>query len=546
MEDEDRLVALRSTASALRKEEEELKQRIKEKAKTLEQKHELYVSKLTAADQTAAALQKERDAAIQTRENEKAKFEESLRTAEEEIQAISAKHFELATELAIRDSALSECQTRNQHLLKELVSYRAESFELRGTTAAFREQYEAQARRGANLSSRFQSLAHHSMRQQATIDALHAEVHTLRNGWAKGEGVFPHNMQGPLGGPTSNDFIPSYAPTWFRVGDSVEAVLTSGHMQGGGTHQRPARQPHITAMEQDEEHSGSPTRSDAAQSGDSFHTAQANDHDQADCEAWVQEPLELARDFSLGADLHETVKEPSCISKCEQKDVAVADSEAEGAIVRALHAVNLTLNPALPPHPPVQASRGVRKEEHAATTSPDTAEEATAEVAAVPAPDVVQRSAAAEASQAPSAPLPTPPRKVVYITPLPPDHLAAMSTNEQQTYKDALHRMCLAHPPSTPAPTPAGVYVTPMPPQLHSSGTHEVKEQRANRRLGPQVGSRTGPADVQSTGSGSSTSQQAVANSQEAETHEAQKQAKKNAKKARKKRASQQRANAGS
>lgn len=40
----------------------------------------------------------------------------------------------------------------------------------------------------------------------------------------------------------------------------------------------------------------------------------------------------------------------------------------------------------------VQASRGVRKEEHAATTSPDTAEEATAEVAAVPAPDVVQRS----------------------------------------------------------------------------------------------------------------------------------------------------------
>ncbi|KAL3140318.1 hypothetical protein ABBQ38_004583 [Trebouxia sp. C0009 RCD-2024] len=118
-----------------------------------------------------------------TCETEKAKFEESLRTAEEEIRAISAKHDKLAAELATRDSALSACQTRNQRLLEELVSYRAESFELRGTTAAFREQYEAQARRAADLYGRFRSLAHHSMHQEATINALREEVEMLKNGW---------------------------------------------------------------------------------------------------------------------------------------------------------------------------------------------------------------------------------------------------------------------------------------------------------------------------------------------------------------------------
>ncbi|KAL3140320.1 hypothetical protein ABBQ38_004585 [Trebouxia sp. C0009 RCD-2024] len=521
MEDEDRLVAVRSTASALRKEEEELKQRIKEKAvvRTLEQKLET------------------------ARETDKAKFEESLRTADEEIQAVSAKHDKLATELAIRDSALSECQTRNQHLLEELVSYRAESFELRGTTAAFQEQYEAQARRGANLYNRFQSLAHHSMRQEATIDALHAEVEMLRGGWAKGAGMSPHNMHGPVGG-SGTDYIASYAPPMRRCTSDSEPVPMTEHMQPYSAHQVPAGQPQISdAMEQDEEQSGSPTRSDAAQSGDTFHTAQASDHDQAASEAWVEEEerAELAREFSLGDDLQETVMQPSCISKCEQKDMGVTETGAEGSTVRALPAVNLTSNITLLPHP-VQASRGVCKEEDAATTPPDIAQEPIADVAVVPASDDVQSSAAAEAS----APLPTPPREVVYITPLPPGHLAAMSTNVQQTYNDALHRVCLAHPPSTPAPTPAGVYVTPMPPQLHSSSMHEVKEQRANKRVGARVGSRTGPADVQSIGSGSSTSQQAVANSQGAETHEAQKQAKKNAKKARKKRASQQRANAGS
>ncbi|KAL3140317.1 hypothetical protein ABBQ38_004582 [Trebouxia sp. C0009 RCD-2024] len=549
MEDEDRLVAIRSRASALRKEEQELEQRINEKAvvRTLEQKLETYVSKLTTAGQTAAALQQERDAAIQTRETEKAKFEERMHTAQGEFEAISAKHDKLVTDLAIRDSALSECQTRNQHLVEELVSYRAQSFELVGTTAAFREQYDIQARRGANLYGKFQSLAHHSMRQEATINALRAEVEMLRNGWAKDAGVSPHNMHGSVGGPTEYDVIPSYAPTWCQMGDS-EAVLTSGHMQGGGTHQRPARQPHFTAVEQDEEQSGSATRSDAARSGDSFHTAHASDYNQAASVAWVEEEdrLEVAREPSLGADLQETIKEPSCISKCEQKDVAVAETEAEGATLRALHAVNLTPNPTLPPNPPVQASRGGRMEEHAATTTPDIAEEPIAEVAVVPSSDVVQSSAAAEALQGPPAPLPTPPRKVVYVTPLPPGHLAGMSTSEQQTYKDALHRVCLPHPPSTPAPTPAVVYVTPVPPQLHSSSTHEVKEQRTNRRLGPRVGNRTGPADAQSTGSSSSTSQQAVANSQGVESHEAQMQAKKNAKKARKKRASQKRANAGS
>ncbi|KAL3153779.1 hypothetical protein ABBQ32_013364 [Trebouxia sp. C0010 RCD-2024] len=484
MEDEDRLVAIRSTASALRKEEEELNQRIKEKAvlRDLDQKLEM------------------------ARETDKAKFEESLRTAEEDIQAISAKHDKLATELAVRNSSLSECQTRNQHLLEELVSYRAESFELRGTTAAFREQYEVQVRRGANLDGRFQSLAHHS-----------------------------------------------YAPCRMDTNPVSQ--------QPYGAHQVPAGQPQVNdVMEQDEQHvsvhgpqhndhrlRGSPTRSDAAQSGGSFHTAHASSHDQADSEASAEEeePLELARDSSLGADLQENVKELSCISKCEQKDVGVAETEAEGATVRALHAVNLTLNPVLPPHPPVQASRGGCKEGHAATLQ-DIAEEPTAEVAVVPAPDVVQSPAAAAESQAPSAPLPSPPRKVVYVTPLPPHHLAAMSTEEQQTYKDALHRVCLPYAPSTPAPTPAGVYVTPLPPQLHSSSMHEVKEQRANRRVGARAGSRTGPADVQSTGGTSSISQRAVANSQGVEAPEAQKRARKNAKKARKKKASQQRASAGS
>ncbi|KAL3153780.1 hypothetical protein ABBQ32_013365 [Trebouxia sp. C0010 RCD-2024] len=558
MEDEDRLMAIRSTASALRKEEEELEQRIMEKAvlRGLDQKLELYVSKLIKADQTAAALQKERDAAIQARETDKVKFEESLRTAQEKIQAISAKHDKLATALAIRDSALSECQTRNKHLLEELVSYRAQSFELRGTTAAFQEQYDIQARRGGNLYGRYRSLAKQSMYQNSVIHALQAEIQMLRGGWAKGVVVSPHNMQGPVGGPTDQGYIPSYAPAMRRCASDSEPVPISGHMQHYGTHQVPAGQPLVNdVMEQDEEQSGSQSLSDAAQSGDSFHTAYASNHEQADSQAWVEEeePLELARDFSVGADLQETVVEPSCISKHKRKDVGVTETEAEGATARALHAVNLVPDPVLPPHPPVQASRGGCKEGHAATLQ-DIAEEPTAEVAAVPASDVVQSSAAAAESRAPSAPLPSPPRKVVYVTPLPPRHLAAMSPNEQQTYKDVLHRVSLAHPPSTPAATPAGVYVTPLPPQPHSSSMHEVKEQRANRRVGARAGSRTGPADVQSTGGTSSTSQQAVANSQGAEAlqglgfpPEAQKRARKNAKKNnRRKKVSQKPATAGS
>ena len=45
-----------------------------------------------------------------------------------------------------RDAALSECQARNALLVDELVSYRAQTHEMDGTIAAYRDQvYDLEA-----------------------------------------------------------------------------------------------------------------------------------------------------------------------------------------------------------------------------------------------------------------------------------------------------------------------------------------------------------------------------------------------------------------
>ena len=109
--------------------------------------------------------------------------------------------------LSCRDSALAECQQRNQNMLEELVSYRAQALESDGTIAVFKEHYRAQACRFDSLSSRFtfvgcldtndvevqcraaglygqyRSLQQHCMRQDVTIVDLRREVSSLKNGW---------------------------------------------------------------------------------------------------------------------------------------------------------------------------------------------------------------------------------------------------------------------------------------------------------------------------------------------------------------------------
>ena len=126
-------------------------------------------------------------------------------------------------------------------------------------------------------------------------------------------------------------------------------------------------------------------------------------------------------------------------------------------------------------------------------------------------------AAAAEATQGPSATLPTPPRKLVYVTPLPPGHLATMNIEEQQSYTDALHTVSLGDLPTTTAPTPVGVYTTPLPLPLQTSSMSEVREQRVNRRIGTRARNRTGPAAVQ-TSTASTSSQQADASMQGSES----------------------------
>ena len=67
-------------------------------------------------------------------------------------------------------------------------------------------------------------------------------------------------------------------------------------------------------------------------------------------------------------------------------------------------------------------------------------------------------------------PSPPPARRVVYVTPLQPSHLANMSGDEQRLHRESMDRVSLCHPP-TAGPTLAGAYVTPMPQVCPSSSS---------------------------------------------------------------------------
>ena len=43
-------------------------------------------------------------------------------------------------QICCRESALSDCQARNAHLVEEVISYRAQTHEMTGTIAAYRGQ----------------------------------------------------------------------------------------------------------------------------------------------------------------------------------------------------------------------------------------------------------------------------------------------------------------------------------------------------------------------------------------------------------------------
>ena len=160
-------------------------------------------------------------------------------------------------------------------------------------------------------------------------------------------------------------------------------------------------------------------------------------------------------------------------------------------------------------------------------------------------------------------PSPPPARRVVYVTPLQPSHLANMSGDEQQLHQESMDRVSLCHSPTAADPTLAGAYVTPMPPQVcpssssssrlsataeqdsasevtrHSSssgrlgnsaeksGTSQAKEQRAKKRDSAH-GSSSSQATEQQSGTVQSTPPQILS-----------KHAKKKAKKHKRKKAPQ-------
>lgn len=81
----------------------------------------------------------------------------------------------------------------------------------------------------------------------------------------------------------------------------------------------------------------------------------------------------------------------------------------------------------------------------------------------------------------------------------PPAYFATMSADERQFYQESLDRVALHHDDSTSSAALTGAYVTPMPPQLSTNisssssrisqgataeQSHEIQEQRANRRHG--------------------------------------------------------------